>query len=388
MGTAMDERRNEPRRFGVEEEYLLLSESDGAPVDRAEETIGTLPEHGDTASREFFASQLETATGICTSAAQAEHELREFRRTAAAAAAARGAIVAGSGLPPVGGDVVGTVTPETRYRAIDQEMRAAGAYQYVTGTHVHVEVPSRDAGVAVLRHLARWAPALLAMTANSPVWCGEATGFASWRSIMSRNWPLTSYPPEFFDGADYDASIAALVESGVLLDSGLVTWLARLSERYPTVELRIADAQLSPREAVDFAVVVRALVERALHDIEHGLDHSRIAPGLLDGAIWNAARNGLETTLVDPVAGESLPAFDLLERMIEQVRPELVRFGDMPRVEHMLVRLREEGSPARRQIARFAERGIAGLLELYREGSESPRPRAPEPEVEPSLGAP
>src|SRR5690606_28865999 len=208
---------------------------------------------------------LETATGVCKEAEQAEHQLREFRQAAVEAARARGAVLAASGLPPVGGDTVGTVTQESRYRAIDGELRAAGAHQYVTGTHVHVEVPSRDVGVEVMRRLARWAPALLAMTANSPIWCGEATGFASWRYMLSRNWPLTGYPPEFEDGADYEASIAAMVESGVLIDSGIVTWLVRLSENFPTVELRIADAQLAPDEAVGFAVIVRALVERCVH---------------------------------------------------------------------------------------------------------------------------
>lgn len=376
MAEREGERTVQPRSFGVEEEYLLLDATSGSPTDGAAELIDRMPEHGDDAEREFFSSQLETATPVCIEAGEAERSLTGFRLAAAEAATARGAVLSGTGLPPVGGETVGTVTPKDRYRAIDAEMRNAGAYQYVTGTHVHVEIPSRDAGVAVLRRLARWAPALLAMTANSPVWCGEATGFASWRYLMSMNWPLRGYPPDFIDGEDYARSVEQLVGSGVLLDSGIVTWIARLSENYPTIELRIADAQLTAGEAVSFGVIVRALVDRCLSDEAHGLEAPRIAPGLVDGALWLAARNGLESELVDPATAESVPALEFVERMVGFIQPELVRFGDQGRVDRYVERLRREGSPARRQIARFAEGGIGGLLDLYREGSAAISPEA------------
>ncbi|MFA5607353.1 MAG: YbdK family carboxylate-amine ligase [Leucobacter sp.] len=358
----------------MEEEYLLLDATDGRPVDIASVVIGELSAHAGPAEREFFSSQLETATPICVDAIEAEAQLRRFRSEAGRIAAAHGALLAGTGLPPVGGETVGTVTRHDRYRQIDADMRGAGAYQYVTGTHIHVEVPSRDAGVAVLRRLSRWAPVLLAMTANSPVWCGEATGFASWRTLMGTNWPLTGYPPDFADGEEYAHTVEQLVSSGVLRDPGIVTWLARLSDNYPTVELRIADAQLSPADSVSFAVLVRALVERALHDEEHGLAAPPIAPGLVDGAIWVAARNGLESDLVDPVRAAARPAFDVVDEMLGTIRPELVRFGDFARVKRYVELLRREGSPARRQIRRFSERGIPGLLDLYRTAAAPPNP--------------
>ncbi|UOQ60163.1 YbdK family carboxylate-amine ligase [Leucobacter rhizosphaerae] len=379
--------------FGVEEEYLLLDRETGRPADRAAEIIRELPIPGDRADREFFSSQLETATAVCTRADEAEASLTEFRRAASRIAAAHGAVLAGTGLPPLGGDVAGTVTPKSRYREIQATVRTAAAHQYGTGTHVHVAVPSRDAGVDVLARLARWSPALLALTANSPLWCGEPTGFASWRHINALQWPVTGYPPPFESGADYTRTISELVASDILIDPGLVTWVARLSERYPTVELRIADAQLAAADAVDFALLARALVSAALREHEAGIRAPRLTPTTVDGAIWLAARDGLEGRLVDPLLGVAQPAFDLVDRMRESVTADLDAAGDLGRVTAYLERRRRLGSPARVQEARFADAGIAGLLDLYAAGSgrgagaaEDPGPPDPSERSGPSRG--
>lgn len=365
----------EARSFGVEEEYLLLDEATGEPVNRAAELIRAFPGanrgFGESADREFLSSQLETSTPICRDAAEAEASLAEFRSAMSRAAAEHGVVLAGTGLPPVGGETVGTVTPRPRYRAIEAEMRDVAAHQYSTGLHVHVEVPTRSAGVETLVRVSRWAPALLALTANSPLWCGAPTGFASWRHIKGLSWPVSGYPPPFADSEEYERSIARLVASGVLLDSGVITWVARLSEHYPTLELRIADAQLEVRDTVAFAALVRALVDRAVNDaIEHPA-RPRFAPGLVNGAVWMAARDGLEATLVDPLTAAPLPAFELIALMVDSVEQELRRFGDLLLVERYVDRLRREGGPARRQLDRFHDAGVSGLIGLYRSGSSA-----------------
>lgn len=362
---------DERRRFGIEEEYLLLDETSGRPVDRAAELVRSASALGEKAEREFLSSQVESSTPVCRTAVEAEAALDAFRSAVSSAAVDHGLVLAGTGLPPVGGDTAGTVTPRPRYLAIEAGVRDVGAHQFSTGLHVHVEVPSRDAGVDALARLPRWAPALLAMTANSPFWCGSPTGFASWRHIKGLAWPLGGYPPSFADGDDYTRTIETLVGSGVLIDSGMTTWVARLSENYPTLELRIADAQLEARDSVAFAVLVRALVDRCLSKAAEGVPAPRFAPGLVNGAIWMAARDGMSASVIDPLTAEPLPAFGMVETMICTVGPELERFGDLDRVERYVDRLRREGSPAQRQLERFAENGVSGLIGLYRSGSAS-----------------
>lgn len=363
--------RHPRRSFGIEEEYLLLDGTTGAPVDVAAEILREIPELHDQAEREYFSSQLETSTPVCREAAEADAALLDFRAALARTAMRRGIVLAGTGLPPVGGEKVGTVTPKPRYRLIESEMRSVAAHQYGTGTHVHVEIPSRDAGIEVLARLARWAPALLALTANSPLWCGKPTGFASWRHVMGRSWPVNGYPIGFEDAAEYQLAVTQLISTGVVPDAGMLSWVARLSDRYPTIELRIADAQLTASDAVSFALIVRALVDRALTDVEAGDTRPRFTTGLVNSANWASARNGLGSTLIDPLAGEDLPAFDLIDRMMQTIEGQLDRSGDLDRVEGYLRTLREHGDSASRQLATFELDGMPGLLRLYRgEGDE------------------
>lgn len=356
---------NLPRSFGIEEEYLLLDAATGTPVNRASKFVSLAPELGERTEHEFFASQIETATPICHEAEEAEGALTRFRAVVSREARSKGVVLAGTGLPPLGGDTAGTIAPKARYRRLEAETRAVAEHQYATGLHVHVEVPSPDAGVEVLARLARWAPTLLALTVNSPLWCGGSMGFASWRHVMGLTWPVVGYPLGFEDGDDYRASVEQLVHAGIVPDTGFLTWVARLSENYPTVELRIADAQLDPSDSVAFAVIIRSLVERALMEWESGVERPSFAPSLVNGANWMAARDGLSAELIDPVTVESLPAFDSVERMLETIESELDRCGDRPRVDQYLQRLRQHGSPASRQLAAFGECGVAGLIDLY-----------------------
>lgn len=360
-----------PRSFGVEEEYQLLDAQRGTPVTRAAELILAAPAAlRPRVQREYLSSQLETATPVCRDADAAEASLVEFRDAIRRIGAPRGVLPAGTGLPPLGGDSVGTVTPKARYLHIEAEVQEAGRHQYATGTHVHVEVPSRDAGVEVIARIARWAPTLLALTANSPLWCGSPTGFASWRHVMVRGWPAAGYPL-FEDATEYARSVAELIGTGIVPDAGMLSWTIRLSASYPTVELRVADAQLSAGETVAFAAVVRALVDRALRDAEHGVARPRYAADIINGANWMAARDGLGSTLVDPLRAERLPAFALVERMLGTIESELDRFGDRPRVDAYLWKLRAHGDPAYRQLAAFEAAGVAGVLELYCAGMDT-----------------
>ena len=361
---------DEKRRFGIEEEYLLLDATSGEPSNRAAEVAQAANGLGDRIEREFFASQLETATPVCREMSEAEEILTDFRVRAMTAAKESGVILAGTGLPPVGGESDGVVTPKPRYRAIDSEMRDVSARQYSTGTHVHVEVPSRDVGVGVLTRFARWVPALLALTANSPIWDGHGTGFASWRHVRGLSWPLAGYPPPFTDNEEYSRVLAQLVDSGIIIDSGILTWVARLSENYPTVEIRLADAQLSASDAVAFAALVRALVEHAIRDEAAGAERPRLHPSLVDGANWIAARNGLASDLVDPKLGSSVAAFSFIDRMVDNVAHILEDFGDRKRVADYLIRRRYDHGPSQVQLDRYAVDGISGLLKLYEESGQ------------------
>ena len=354
-------------RFGVEEEFLLLDAETGIPRDGSDEIIAALPEL--RAEHEFFHSQLETATPVCDAAEDAEGSLVEFRSSAARAAEDLGLVLAGAGLPPLGGEIPGRIVEKPRYLEIDRTMRGMVSRYYSTGTHVHVEVPSRDAGIEAISRIAPWTPVLIALTANSPVWLGDETGYACWRYLSLQQWPSSGYPPAFADAAEYDRVVDGLVSAGALLDRALVNWSIRLSERFPTIEIRTADAQLRSEDAVAYAMLYRALVARALREAAAGAPFVPAQPDLLRGASWLAARNGLGSELVDPRTGEREPAFAVIEALVEHVGDELAAAGDLDRIRAYVAGRRADGGPANRQLMTWRDGGIAGLLELYRNAS-------------------
>lgn len=353
--------------FGVEEEYLLLDASTGLPVDAAVGLIADLA--GLRAEHEFFHSQLETATPVCAVAGDALDALGRFRTAAAAAAEARGLVLAGTGLPPVGGEIRGSVTAKERYQQIAARMRGMVDRYYSTGTHVHVAVPSRDAGVDAISRIAPWSPVLVALTANSPLWLGHDSGYASWRYLSIQQWPTSGFPPRFADAAEYDRVVDELVRTGALLDAALVNWSIRLSERFPTIEIRTADAQLDHTDSVAFALLFRALVTRGLREGAAGEPIAPVQADVVRGAHWLAARNGLGDTLADPATGEPVPAFDAVDALLVHVEDDLRASGDLEIVSGWISRRRGDGGAAALQRSAWAADGIAGVLELYRVSS-------------------
>lgn len=358
--------RESGRSFGLEEEYLFLDSVTGEPVDHAADVIRGMKDQRELASRELYSSQLESATPVCRTADEALLSLEKFRAEAASVASEHGAVLASTGMPPVGGDEKGTLSPGRRYRQLRENLGETASKQFVNGVHVHVEVPSRDVGVRVLQRLARWAPALLAMSANSPVWCSEPTGFMSWRYISLLSWPLSGWPPAFADSKEYDRSVEQFIRAGALLDKGVVTWMARLSENFPTIELRIADAQPRAQDTVVFGVLVRALVERCLREEERGEAMPEIAPGVLNTSIWLAAREGIEGELIDPTEAVPMPGIDLLKRAVDDAADDLRANGDLELVRRRVDEIRVHGSPAKRQLDAWNRGGIAEVLALQR----------------------
>ena len=142
--------------------------------------------------------------------------------------------------------------------------------QLVCGRHVHVSVESDDEAVAVLDRVRVWLPSLLALSANSPFWQGKDTGYASFRSQMMSRWPTSGPPPRLGSAEAYRSLVTDMVESGVLLDEGMVYFDARVSFRYPTVEIRAADVCLDARDTVLVAALCRGLVETAARQWRSG----------------------------------------------------------------------------------------------------------------------
>jgi carboxylate-amine ligase len=105
----------------------------------------------------------------------------------------------------------------------------------------------------------------------------------------------------------------------------------RLSDRDPTIEVRVADVALDVDTAVTVAVLVRALVNTAIRDAAHGRLAPRPPAELLRAASWQAARHGLSGDLVDLQHGRGTilrPAAAVLDSLLDTVDAALRDTGD------------------------------------------------------------
>lgn len=361
--------------IGVEEEYLLVDPVMGFPVPQADKVrmaAGLEPLVADQELQgELLQAQVEVATPVCESLEEVGGHLLRLRHGVGTAAEAHGCRIAACGTPPLRDERPVAVTDEARYRAMLAQAPQLVAEQLINGMHVHVAVPSRAAGVQVLNRIRAWLPTLTAMSANSPLWDGHDTGFASWRTVIFSRWPVSGIPPYFHDGADYDRRVQRLLESGLISDTGQLYWQARLSERYPTVEVRCLDVQLRVDDAVMFAGIVRALVETALAEGAAGSPVPDCAPELLQAGMWHAARHGLSDTLIDP-SGSQRRAGDVLCQLLRHVAPALDAADDTREVTGLIHRLLQHGIGADRQRTALARGGPEAALDLITIESTTP----------------
>ncbi|MCS0638453.1 glutamate--cysteine ligase [Streptomyces sp. LP05-1] len=353
--------------LGVEEEYLLLDPVTCLPVPLGEQVraaagLETVVDDREVQS-ELLQAQVEVATPVCTDLDEVGGHLLRLRHAVGAAAERSGCRIAACATAPFRESAPVPVTEQARYIAMRTQAPQLVAEQLVNGMHIHAAVPDRETGVAVLNRVRVWLPTLVAMSANSPLWDGHDTGFASWRTVIFGRWAVSGPPPRFTDAADHEHRIRRLLDSGVITDTGQLYWQARLSDRYPTVEIRCPDVQLRADSSVMFAGIVRALIATAIREEKAGAPVPECPPELLQAANWHAARHGLSGLLIDP-EGRSCRAGDLLAVFMDRLAPALDEAGDTREVTSLLHRLLQEGTSADRQRQVLADDGTAALAEL------------------------
>ncbi|GGT09446.1 putative glutamate--cysteine ligase 2 [Streptomyces toxytricini] len=355
------------RSVGVEEELLLVSPRTGEPIALAAavlEAARMAPGGGEEVfERELKNEQVEFATRPVTQMGELAEEITRWRAEAARHAGEAGAAVAALATSPL--PVEPSRSPGERYRWVGEQFGLTEQEQLTCGCHVHVSVESDEEGVAVLDRIRPWLPVLTAMSANSPFWQGQDSGYGSYRSRVWNRWPSAG-PVEVFGSADrYHEQVRDMLGTGVLRDAGMVYFDARLSATYPTVELRTADVCLDPSEPVLLATLARALVETAARAWRAGEPPARIGVGLLRLASWRAGKSGLDGPLVDPRTMRQAPAEAVVEALMDHVGEALEDSGDAAAARKGVAELLERGNGARVQRRLLEERG--GLPEVVAE---------------------
>ncbi len=346
----------------VEEEFALLDPATLDLVNRFEDVQaaarGTALEPHLVG--ELIASEVEVKTGRCETFADIPALLIERRSQLSSLVEPLGLMLGATGTHPWARWQEQRIIDTPHYRRNDEILRYVVWRNTSFGLHVHVGIRGADRAIAVVNGLRNFLPELLALSASSPFVESVNTGLHSARTqIFTRLFPRCGVPDVFESWDAYERYVRFLYETRSIDENTQLWWSVRPHLSFPTVEIRICDAQPDFGEAQALAAFAAALTARIARAADEGEPVADQPHRLVEENMWRAIRFGLSGELIDLDSGETLPARFRLERLLEWVAPVAEEIGAAPYL------ALSERNAAERQIARFEEG--ATLEQIYAE---------------------
>ena len=353
----------------VEEEFALLDPETLGLVNRFEELqeAALRTELEPHLVGELIASEVEVRTGRCDSFADAAALIGERRQQLRALAEPRGVALAATGTHPWSPWQEQRIIDTPHYRRNDEILQYVVWRNNSFGLHVHVAIKGPDRAIGVCNALRNYLPELLALSASSPFVENVNSGLHSARTqIFTRMFPRCGVPDWYESWNSFERYVRFLYDTGSIDEHTQLWWSVRPHLAFPTVEIRICDAQPDLAEARSLAALCYALTARIARAIDEREPLVYLEHRLIEENLWRAIRYGLSGELIDLATGEVRPARAHIERLIEWVLPVAEELGC---ASYLAV---PAANAAERQIARHREG--ATLEEIY---AEQVRPKEP-----------
>jgi len=346
----------------VEEEFAVLDPETLALTNRFEElqaaAQGTaLEEH---LVGELIASEVEVRTGRCDTFEEAAARIGERREQLYELADSVGVALGATGTHPWSPWQEQRIIDTPHYRRNDELLRYVVWRNNSFGLHVHVAIHGPDRAIAVCNALRNYLPELLAVSASSPFLENVNTGLHTVRTeIFTRMFPRCGVP-DVYEGWDgFERYVRFLYDTRSIDEHTQLWWSVRPHLAFPTVEIRICDAQPDLGESRSLAALCYALAARVARAIDEREPLPDFQRRLIEENLWRAIRYGLSGELIDLASGDVRPARAHLEELVEWVLPVAEELGF---ADHLAI---PTANASERQIARHAEG--ASLREIYAE---------------------
>ncbi|MDE3191528.1 MAG: carboxylate-amine ligase [Acidobacteriota bacterium] len=352
--------------LGVEEEYMLLDGESFDLVQHIDTVLAAVAGHEleTRINAELMQSVLEIATPVCHTAADVAGQLRQLRSYVSEVARDRGMRVGSAGTHPFSLFERQRITAKDRYRALVDQLQYIARRELIFGMHVHVAVDGPEKAIQVVNGLIAHLAELVALSASSPFWRGEATGLRSSRHMVFAAFPRSGPPPRFRDYADYAEVVGQLERTGCIADYTHIWWDIRLHPRLGTIEIRICDAVTRLDDVVAITAFCQALVKHYCERFDAGEEIPSFHRILTTENKWLAARYGLDAPVMDLQTGRRnrVPVAQAIRRTLRTIEPHARELGsdaELAGVEDILRR----GSSADRQLRVFnANRDIVEVV--------------------------
>ena len=316
--------------LGVEWELALVDPESRDLVNAAASLVdlaaGRL-EHPERLHEELLRNTVEVVTGICRTAGEAVADLSATLEVVMAAADELSVDLMGAGSHPFADWSEQQLTEGPRYAELIDRTRWWGRQMLIWGVHVHVGMPERDRVMPVLSSMLATYPHLLALSASSPVWAGQDTGYASNRALMFQQLPTAGLPFTFDTWADFETCIGDQRTTGVIDSMADVRWDIRPSPHLGTLENRVCDGVSDVRELGALTALVHCLVVDLDTRLAAGETLPTMPPWHVQENKWRAARYGLDAIVIlDDRNRERLVTEDLAD-LLEKLTPVSRRLG-------------------------------------------------------------
>jgi carboxylate-amine ligase len=158
--------------------------------------------------------------------------------------------------------------------------------------------------------------------------------------------------PDTYDGwQGFESYVRFLYDTQSIDEHTQLWWSVRPHLAFPTVEVRICDAQPDLEQSRSLAALIHALGARFARALDEGEPLPDLPHRLIEENMWRAIRYGLGGRLIDFDQNEVVLARARIEALIEWVRPVAEEIGAAP---YLNV---PEANSAELQYARLEELG-------------------------------
>ena len=322
--------------LGVEWEVALVDRDSGELAQRAQEVLEAVvseyPELGEEGDHpqvtgEFLQNTVEMVTGVCQNVPEALAHLSETQDRIREVTDPRGLEIFAAGTHPFSDWADQPVVDAERYYKVLDRAQYWGRQMVIFGLHVHVGVDHRDKALPVLDGLMNYYPHLLALSANSPYWCGHDTGYASQRAQLFQQLSTAGLPFHFDSWDDYEAYVADLIATDVIEETSENRWDIRPVPRFGTVEMRVCDGPSNLREVGALTALTQCLVESFSRTLDQGGSIPVMPPWHHQENKWRAARYGLDAVVIQDAKNHQTPLTEDLTDVLNRLEPLAAELG-------------------------------------------------------------
>lgn len=288
------------------------------------------PPHGSAyvphVAGEFMKNTIELVTGVCRTVADAGADLDRLVDRVRTVTDPLGLDLMGGGTHPFARAADQEVGEKERYSRIMERTGVWGAQLIIWGLHVHVGIEHRDKALPLMRAMLTYFPHLQALSAGSPYWAGQHTGYASNRSLLFQQIPSSGLPVPFETWQELEAYAGDLLHVGAVEAFNEVHWDVRPST-FGTLEVRVCDGPTNLSEALTLAALVHCLVEHLSTQLDQGRTLPVLPPWYVQENKFRSARYGLGATVILDADGNQGPIVDAIGKLLVELEPVAHRLG-------------------------------------------------------------